>query len=56
VMLDVMFEAPSRKDITEITISAEMIEKGVRLPEPKVIATTQTLPPPSEQEPRRESA
>ena len=56
VMLDVMYEAPSRKDITEITISAEMIEKGVRLPEPKPITTTETLPPPSEQEPRRESA
>ena len=56
VMLDVMYEAPSRKDITEITITGEMIERGVRLPEPKPMATTETLPPRSEQPPRRESA
>jgi len=56
VMLDVMYEAPSRRDIREITITAEMIEKGGRLPAPEPIAAPEPLPPRSEEEPRRESA
>jgi len=56
VMLELMFEAPSRKDLTEITITGEMVEKGVKLPEHKPVATTETLLPRSEQTPRRESA
>ena len=47
VMLDVMYEAPSRKDITEITITAEMIEKGAVLPDPKPLP-----PPPPKLSPR----
>ncbi|HYF51178.1 MAG TPA: ATP-dependent Clp protease ATP-binding subunit ClpX, partial [Planctomycetota bacterium] len=30
VMLELMYEIPSRKDVTQITITAEMVEKGER--------------------------
>jgi len=56
VMLEMMFDVPSRKDLTELTITGEMVESGVKLPAPKPGATTETLPPRSEEEPRRESA
>ncbi|HEY3319705.1 MAG TPA: ATP-dependent Clp protease ATP-binding subunit ClpX [Planctomycetota bacterium] len=61
VMLDLMYEAPSRKDLTELVITAEMVEKGTRESDLKPVA-----PPPVIAEadnkaelpdvPRRESA
>jgi len=63
VMLEVMYDVPSRKDITEITITGEMVEQGIRLPaeskppaELKPPAPREALQPRTEEAPRRESA
>ena len=55
IMLDVMYEAPSRKDMSTVLVTASMVEKGghVFKPQPPVVAPPATLPQPSE---RRESA
>ncbi|MNV38253.1 ATP-dependent Clp protease ATP-binding subunit ClpX [compost metagenome] len=32
VMLDVMYEIPSRKDVTKLSVTKEMVEQGFTLP------------------------
>ncbi len=54
VMLDLMFEIPSRKDITELVITEKMVAQGGRLSDLPTLP--QSLPQVPESEPRRESA
>ena len=62
VMLDIMYEIPSRKDITEVTITKEMVEKGRafdkpdKLPEKAPEKAPETIPARPESPTRRESA
>jgi len=57
VMLEMMYEVPSRKDITEITITREMVEKGGHAFEGKLADPIPAAPRPvAEPNPRRESA
>jgi ATP-dependent Clp protease ATP-binding subunit ClpX len=53
LMLEIMYEIPSRKDITEITITKDIVEKGGRPFEPKPAAAPEAIPEPPT---RRESA
>ena len=60
VMLELMYELPSRKDVSEIVITREMVEKGGRPfdEKPEVASSHEILParPAAAPEPRRESA
>ena len=58
VMLEMMYEIPSRKDITEIVITKELVERGGHAFEPKPQAAPEAIParPVTEPPTRRESA
>jgi ATP-dependent Clp protease ATP-binding subunit ClpX len=61
LMLDVMFELPSRKDVNNVTVTAEMVEKGGKyileaLPKPAGPSGKSRTRSPSGTSPRRESA
>jgi ATP-dependent Clp protease ATP-binding subunit ClpX len=53
VMLEIMYEIPSRKDVTEVVITREMVERGGRAFEK---STPEALPARPESPTRRESA
>jgi ATP-dependent Clp protease ATP-binding subunit ClpX len=57
VMLEIMYEIPSRKDVTEITITAEMVEKGgAAFARPTTSAQVVPAHPLDQPKERRESA
>ena len=56
IMLEIMYEVPSRKDITEVTITAEMIDRASRPFDAKPIAGPGHDRKVPESNPRRESA
>ena len=56
LMLEIMYEIPSRKDVTNVNITKEMVERGTKAfsTEPKPVPISEARPVVSEE--RRESA